>query len=167
MILRLFIASWCVIASLAGVASAHQQKTALTEVLFNQRTGNIEVAHRFIVHDAEHAIRVEFGIAGDLVTDAETQAAFATYVAESFALSGGDGIALPLSVIGSEVSEGYFWVYQETTAPNDIKTLTIRAEALRDVWPDQVNRVNIEYEGTVRTLVFSSATQEQSLDLEN
>ena len=37
--------------------SAHEMKSAITKVLFNQRTGNIEVMHRFYVHDAEHAVK--------------------------------------------------------------------------------------------------------------
>lgn len=36
---------------------AHQIKAAITTVLFNQRTENIEVMHRFNLHDAEHAVK--------------------------------------------------------------------------------------------------------------
>ena len=46
-----------VILLLAAPLSAHQQKEAITRVLFNPRTGNIEVMHRFLLHDAEHAVK--------------------------------------------------------------------------------------------------------------
>ena len=39
-----------------GQAVAHQQKIAITTVLFNPRTENIEIMHRFNLHDAEHAV---------------------------------------------------------------------------------------------------------------
>ena len=41
----------------APQAWTHQQKEAITRILFNPRTGNIEVMHRFLLHDAEHAVR--------------------------------------------------------------------------------------------------------------
>lgn len=40
--------------------SAHQIKAAITTVLFNPRTENIEVMHRFNLHDAEHAVKALF-----------------------------------------------------------------------------------------------------------
>ncbi len=43
-----------------GHAAAHQQKIAITTVLFNPRTQNIEIMHRFNLHDAEHAVKALF-----------------------------------------------------------------------------------------------------------
>ena len=144
--------------ALAGMeASAHQQKAAVTEILFNPRTGNLEVAHRFSMHDAEHALRTELGIDGDLYASSDTQSDFASYVAERFAIADPEGSILPLNVLGTEISGGYFWVYQETPAPDGVGFLSVRHDALRDVWPNQVNRVNVKHRGEVRTLVFTGA----------
>ncbi len=140
-----------------GVAFAHQQKVALTEILFNSRTGNIEVAHRFIMHDAEHAARQELGIDGDLYGSLESRTAFAEYVAARFSIATPEGAALPLSLLGTEIKDGYLWVYQETPAPEALDALAVRCDALRDVWPDQVNRVNVKRSGEVRTLIFAGA----------
>ena len=38
---------------LLPLAWAHQDREAITQVLFNPRTGNIEVMHRFLLHDVE------------------------------------------------------------------------------------------------------------------
>ena len=141
----------------SGGVSAHQQKAALTEILFNSRTGNIEVAHRFVMHDAEHAVRSALGVDGDLYGSSETREAFAAYVADRFALAKPDGAFLPLTVLGVEIKGGYLWVYQETPAPDRLAALSVRHGALRDIWPDQVNRVNVKYGGEVRTLVFTGA----------
>lgn len=168
MIARLCALIVTALAVLTGAdALAHPQKEAQTEVLFNPRTGAIEVAHRFSLHDAEYAIRDELGLTGDLYTDLQTQGVFADYVAARFTLSGTDGTALPLTYLGSEIAEGYLWIYQEVAAPDTnaepdsgtrfdtIPALSIRADALRDVWPEQVNRVNVVRGGMVRTLIFS------------
>ena len=117
MIRRTFIAAFASVLLTMGPALAHQQKAALTEILFNPRTGNIEVAHRFILHDAEHAIRKTLDIGDSLVGSPDTQSAFANYVADRFALATSDGTALPLTLLGAEIEGGYLWVYQETPAP--------------------------------------------------
>ena len=161
MIFRAFLAAAVALVAIAGgVASAHQQKAALTEVLFNPRTGNIEVAHRFALHDAEHAVRIELGVDGDLYTTPETRAAFASYVAKHFSLATPDGAPLPLALLGVEISDGHLWVYQETPAPDAIDALVVRCGALRDIWPDQINRVNVKRGDDVRTLVFTGAVGE-------
>ena len=45
---------------LMSTSEAHQQKNAVTRILFNENTGNIEVM-RFFIHDAEHAAGLIFG----------------------------------------------------------------------------------------------------------
>ena len=41
---------------IAAPSMAHQLKSSVTTVLFNQRTHNIELMHRFYLHDTEHAV---------------------------------------------------------------------------------------------------------------
>lgn len=139
-------------------AEAHQQKAAITKVLFNSRTGNIEVMHRFYLHDAEHAVRQIFGKNADIIASGETQSIFADYVGERFALKNGD-VELPLSPVGFEIERAFFWVYQETPITGGISDLTIKHNALRDVWPQQTNTVNIEGLGDVKTATFSGPVE--------
>jgi len=145
-------------------AAAHQQKAAITKVLFNPRTGNIEVMHRFYMHDAEHAVRQIFGKDADIIGSAETQSVFADYVSERFALTSGE-TSLPLSPVGFEIERVFFWVYQETPMVSGIDDLTIKHDALRDVWPHQINTVNIEGLGDVKTATFDGSAEILTLDL--
>ena len=69
-----------------GQALAHEMKTALTRVLFNTRSGNLEVMHRFYVHDAEHGVKELFDKSADLLNSEQTQQTFSQYVSEHFAL---------------------------------------------------------------------------------
>ncbi|MEM8771605.1 MAG: DUF6702 family protein [Pseudomonadota bacterium] len=166
MIARVFLAAAFVAAAFNAAAFAHQQKAAVTEILFNARTNNIEVAHRFIMHDAEHAARAELGIDGDLYGSPETRSAFAAYVAERFSLTAPDGASLQLVLQGAEIKDGYLWVYQETQAPDGLDALSVRHGALRDVWPDQVNRVNVKRGDEVRTLVFTGGADLLQVDFD-
>ncbi len=138
---------------LTAAAHAHQQKAAVTRVLFNERTGNIEIMHRFWLHDAEHAVREIFGGDADVLSAPRTRERFAAYVAERFELRAG-GEALALELLGSEIDGRHLWVYQETPIPAAVATLTMRHDALRDLWPAQSNLVNVQRGGEVRSLRF-------------
>lgn len=134
---------------------AHQIKAAITTVLFNQRTENIEVMHRFNLHDAEHAVKALFDKHADIMDDVKTQQEFADYVAKHFAILDSEGKPLTLAEVGYEVEGKHFWVYQETAEPPALAGLQIRHDALRDLWPKQVNTLNVEGRGDVKTLTFA------------
>ncbi|MDF2176684.1 hypothetical protein P2G88_00285 [Aliiglaciecola sp. CAU 1673] len=139
-------------------AFAHQQKAAITKVLFNSRTGHIEVMHRFYMHDAEHAVGEIFGGKADIMKSAETQQQFADYVTERFELLQQDK-GLPLSLVGFELEGKFFWVYQETPIPVELTNLSVRHNALRDIWPSQVNLVNIEGREELKSLTFHGSAE--------
>lgn len=150
------IGLWLLTAALAATSHAHQQKVALVDILVNPRSGNIEVVHSFILHDAEAALASLSGITGDLYTDPQVQAAFSDYAVSLFELSTGVDDALPLRLLGFEVEAGRLLVYQEAPTPEGLHMLAVRAGALRDVWDDQTNTVNIRSGDTLRTLVFTA-----------
>jgi len=125
-------------------AAAHQLKTAISSVLFNERTGNIEVMHRFYLHDAEHAIDEVVPGQADLHTNEASQAAFSEYVQAHFRLANLSGEELPLSYVGFQVDGPHFWVYQETPIQPDLAGLSMRFNALQEVWSDQQNMINVE-----------------------
>lgn len=162
----LIAAAIALLGLISGAALAHQQKSTLIEVLFNERSGKIEIAHRYILHDAEYAVRVELGINGDLYTKAQTRADFAAYVADNFSLATPSGETLPLTMLGTEIDDGFLWVYQETTSPDAIKGLVVRSTALRDIWPTQVNRVNVKQGAVIKTVVFSDSLDEYLVEFE-
>jgi len=148
---------------------AHQQKTAVTRILFNASTGNIEVMHRFLLHDAEHAAGVVFGQAQDLIESADSRALFGSYVINRFSIEvidgSGDSTALRLDYVGEEIDGQFLWVYQEAEQIADVKGLRVVNLALRDVWPDQVNLVNIEKEGKIYSLSFIETSESLEIEL--
>jgi hypothetical protein len=147
--------------------SAHQQKSAISTVLFNPRTENIEIMHRFRVHDAEHAVREILGKDADIIDSKKTQEQFGEYVNQRFSLFGSDEQLLPLKMVGVELDGKFFWVYQETTQPTKMDNMTIRHDALRDLWPEQVNTINVEGKGKLQTLTFTDSVELLRLTFED
>jgi len=152
----LFSALVMIAASLvSSTALAHQQKAAETTVLFNQRSNQLEVMHRFYLHDTEHAVQSLFDKSADILDSQKTQQQFADYVAKQFLARSLADEPLTLNSVGYEVEGKFFWVYQETSLPKESQGIKLYNGALRELWPTQVNMVNIEGKGQVRTLYFS------------
>jgi hypothetical protein len=147
-----------------GPAVAHQKKEALTEILFNTHTGNLEVMHRFLLHDAEHAVRQLLDSGVDLIASEQAREDFAQYAIERFALLGEDGDILQLQYVGQEMDSAFLWVYQEMPLPEGLNSLGVIHNVLRDIWPEQNNLVNIERSGTIQSLNFNSSTEWLSVD---
>lgn len=173
----------------AAPVQAHQMKSAISKVLFNPRTGNLEVMHRFYLHDAEHAVKHLQHKKADLLNDAESRQHFADYVAQHFALRvilAAPTIkaqAMPPTVkplqfrlLGAELDGRFIWVYQETPLPVQLPLqqelqLEVQHTSLMELWPSQVNAVNVEGAGLhdgagkVRTVKLTKQQPTQRLTL--
>jgi hypothetical protein len=145
---------------------AHEMKTAITKLVFNQRTGTLEVMHRFYVHDAEHAVKKLLDKTADLVAKQSTRDSFALYVSSHFQLKADDQ-DLQLTLVGHELDGRFFWVYQEIAIPQDASLLQLRHDSLQSLWPEQQNIVNIERQGQVKTVKFTTHQQWQQVQLSN
>ncbi len=140
-------------------------KSAFTIILFNERTSNIEVMHRFMLHDAEEAAWKLFDAKADIVADEQTQAKFTAYVEAQFEVKDQNNKTLPLELVGFQNDAGYFWVYQEIRIPKDIVELKIRHDSLREVWTEQFNIVNVEGRGPAKSVQFNGSDVWQTVTL--
>ncbi|MEO1101575.1 MAG: DUF6702 family protein [Pseudomonadota bacterium] len=165
--IRLFLTLLIGIAAIGGPALAHPQKVAVTQILFNDRTDQLEIAHRFALHDAENAAAQMSDVRPDLIGSAKARQDFAAYVVGGFSLRDGDDRPIALTLLGTEIEAGYLWVYQEATLPDGKPSLTIRQDALRDVWPEQTNLVTVEHGKVFRSLTFKDGAQALTVSLEN
>jgi len=164
---RLLVLILLITGALSASVFAHQQRAAITKVLFNQNTGNLEIMHRFYLHDTEHAVQMLFDKRADIRNSADTQELFANYVSKRFAIKPLNGEELKLKHVGHEIERIYFWVYQEVEAPKDIEGLTMIHNALRDIWTDQINTVNVEGKGDIRTATFEGNIELLSVEFDN
>jgi hypothetical protein len=141
----------------AGVNGlAHQQKRAISTIALNPRSGMIEIAHQVPVHDAEHALRAQGARNPDIIGSEKSREAFAAYVTRRFLLQIDGATAAP-AYVGSEITSGSLWVYQEVPAPAGGKAmLRFNSQILTDLWARQENRVNIGDGTHVETFIFRS-----------
>jgi hypothetical protein len=133
---------------------AHRAPGSLSTIDYNTRSGNTEVVHRLHSHDAELGIGTMLDMPDLSVLTIEGRAWIALYVEEHFLIESEQG-PIPLSMVGAELAADYVLVYQETSGPLP-DVIRIRDDILRDVFPEQINQVNIDTGESVRSLVFSN-----------
>jgi hypothetical protein len=133
---------------------AHQQKSTFIEVLYNQRSGNMEISQRFDLHDAEHAVQQLFDSRADILNSRDTQVSFYEYAAQNFSIERPDGSSINLENLGFEIEGKFFWVYQQAPLAPELSSLRLSSTVLQDLWADQLNWVNIERDGEIKTAVF-------------
>jgi hypothetical protein len=137
-----------------AAAEAHRAPGSLSTIEYNDRSGKTEIVHRLHSHDAELGIGTVIGQPDLSVLTIEGRAWIALYVEEHFVIESEEG-PLPLSLVGAELAADYLLVYQELPGrlPDVIR---VRDDILRDVFPEQINQVNIDDGTRVRSLVFAS-----------
>jgi hypothetical protein len=142
---------------LALPTAAHRAPGSLSTIDWNEATGRTEIIHRLHSHDAELGVGEVLRLPQLSVQTIEGRAHIALYAEERFGIEAESG-ALPLELVGAELAGDYLLVYQEWPGRLPAR-IRLRNDLLRDVFPEQVNQLNINDGGSVRTLVFAGDTE--------
>lgn len=138
----------------------------LTTISYNPKTDRTEIVHRLHVHDAETGLAEILQNAQFTLGTLESQARFALYVEQRFAIRDkASGTELPLVLVGAELEGDQVLVFQETAGALPF-WVAIRNDVLREVYPDQVNKVNVALDAGVRTLIFAGEDEWKDLQLQ-
>jgi hypothetical protein len=142
---------------IAVASLADRRQGSLSTIKRNTSSGNIEIIHRLHSHDAELGVIAALGDRTLTLDKLIGRAQLALYVEERFIIAtlseDGVGAPLDLELIGAEVDGEFVLVYQEF-ADELPEKFAIRDDILRDIFPQQVNHVNIAIGGEVRSLIF-------------
>lgn len=154
---------------LCASAWAHRMPLALTTVDYNPVTDSVEIVHRLHRHDAEEAMRLVIAEPGVDLMEIAVQARLALYTEAHFQIArvvdSKPGRVLALELVGAELEGDYVLVYQELPGrlPSEI---AVRDDILRDLFPAQVNRVNVSTDSGTRSLEFKQEDSWHQLVLE-
>lgn len=155
--LRLLLAA--AMLCVAAVTLADRQPGSLTTIKRGVTSGNIEIIHRLHNHDAELGVITVLKDRRLSIDQLVGRAQLALYVEERFTLAttegGSIGTPLELELIGAELDGEFVLVYQEFKGEMPAQ-IAVRNDILRDVFPEQVNHVNIALGSGVRSLTFKA-----------
>jgi hypothetical protein len=143
-------------------AQAHNFHAGITDVSYNARTGSTEVVHTYMAHDIEALLTNMYQRQFDLSAP-EDQDVLRKYLEQQFSLQDREHRKLPLRWVGMSADAQSVVIYQEAEQTPLAKAASVHDEVMADFMPDQVNTVNINEAGTVRTLTFDGKTAEQPI----
>jgi hypothetical protein len=149
-----------VLFSVTTTACAHSFHAGITDISFNERTGSTEIVHTYMAHDVETLLANLYQRQFDL-SQPEDQDVLRKYVEKQFWLQGQDKARLPVRWVGMTIDAQSVMIYQEAEKTPLSKTAAIHDAVMIDFLPDQVNTVNLNEGGKVRTFTFESKTTEQ------
>lgn len=144
----------------AAPTQAHNFHAGITDISYNERTGSTEVVHTYMAHDVEALLTNTYQRQFDL-SQPDDQDVLRKYVEKQFWLAGPDKRKLALRWVGVTVDAQSVVVYQEAEQTPLSKAALVHDEVMSDFLPDQVNTVNVNEGGNVRTLSFDGKTSEQ------
>ena len=150
----------------ATQAFAHRMPGSISTVKRSAAGDSIEIIHRLHSHDAELAVAAVLGEGRVSLENLVGRAQLALYVEERFFIArlidGRPGDKLALELVGAELDGDFVLVYQQFTGEFPAG-LAIRDDILRDVFPEQVNHVNIALGGEVRSVTFNGDDEWRTL----
>ncbi|PCI34318.1 MAG: hypothetical protein COB54_00550 [Alphaproteobacteria bacterium] len=145
---------------------AHRFYASFTQVDLKDKTQSIEVTHRLFTHDVEDFLRLKLGNSSSL-TDAEIEPVLKEFIEGSFALFDSEGKRLPLTWVAMEYATDNVHVFQEATLPADPTELTIINRLFMDMFDDQKNTVNVEWNEKIRTRIFRKDDEQQRVSFKD
>lgn len=147
---------------LGAAAQAHRFHAGMTDIAFNQASGSTEIVHTYMAHDIEALLANLYQRQFDL-TQAEDEAVLRKYVEKRFFIEAADKSRLPVRWVGLGVDAESVTIYQEIEKTGLSGAALIHDEVLTDFMPDQVNTVNLNREGSIRTFTFDRNHTSQSV----
>ena len=152
--MRRFSAIVAAVASLALApqANAHRGHDAMTVVTL-EPDGAVTVSHRFEAHDLEPALAEIAPNAQTSLDDPDAIAELKTYLLAHFHMRA-DGQEVPLSVASVEIGVREVRMNYAGSIKGRPKAVAIQTTILRDIYPRQVNQVEVKRGTFARTLRF-------------
>ncbi|MEJ7810192.1 MAG: DUF6702 family protein [Gemmatimonadaceae bacterium] len=153
-----------VIAALGAAerAGAHPLHTTLTQLTWLAPQRAVQVSIRVFADDFATVVAKRGGVKPAADHAVPDSAAFA-YLRASFALAERSGPALPLSWCGSKRTGDVVWLCVRARMPAGLARARIHNRFLFDLYADQINIVQAEYEGHRRSLLFTTGDPPKQL----
>lgn len=153
--LKTILAGALALAFFVGVSvSAHRAKAALTIAEYNADTRNFEVTHQLHLHDAQFALNRIVGNPQASIFDLEQQAELLLHLGEQFEMRSAQH-DIKLNPLGAEIDGDHLYLFYESAPLEPPKTIRVRHDLLRDIFPDQINQINVTIGPVLRTLILN------------
>lgn len=144
----------------------HDFHTSLTQMQYNAKEKMFEISIRIFTDDFETALTQENnGQKVRLTANDNNDLLIEKYLRKHFAVTTPQKQRKPFQYLGHEPEGEANWVYLEMPYAEPFRGGTVQYDVLMDLFADQVNLLNLDYEGQKKTVMFrkNQPTQEIAL----
>lgn len=145
--------------------SLHEFHASVTQMQYNAKEQVFEISIRVFTDDLERGLSAASGTKVNLANGTRHDALIEKYVRAHFTYANAQKQPKVVQYIGYETEADAQWIYLEMPYSGPFTGGTMRQNILTELFDDQVNMVNINYQNQKKTFVFrkNQAIQEVSL----
>ncbi|MBC3785107.1 DUF6702 family protein [Spirosoma utsteinense] len=140
--------------SLTASRPAHDFHASVTQMQYNAKEKIFEISIRVFTDDLEKGLSRELNTTVHLAPGGKTDAILEKYVRSHFAYVSPQKLPKEFSYVGHEVEADANWLYLEMPYAEAFRGGSLKQTVLMEMFDDQVNMVNIQYQGQKKTFVF-------------
>ena len=136
----------------------HKYYVGLTEVNIDSKKHSLDVSTKLFMDDLEAGLLKSYNKKVDLstsVNNKEVQQLLMNYLDANFKINVG-GKLLKLKFVGYEVENDAVWCYSEVTSFKGKGTVSILNTLLYESFPEQVNLMNVNWDGVNKSVRLSN-----------
>lgn len=163
---RAFPAALLLLLPLLALAR-HAYHASITELRYNPAKRQVELSLKIFTDDLEKALSQGQAVPVHLDQQPRAGALAAAYLQRSLRLGTRPNESLPLQFLGMQHEQDAYWLYARVPLPpaKPLTSLRLRQALLLDMFPDQMNIVNIEAGGQKQSLLFRAGNEEQAFSV--
>lgn len=145
----------------------HEFHASVTKMEYNPKEQAFEISMRIFTDDFEKALSAASNskVALDRPTEKNDQL-IEKYVQSHFSYLTPQKQAKPFKYIGHETEADAEWLYLEMPFTEPFRGGILKQNVLMDLFDDQVNMVNLQYQGQKKTFVFRKNQPVQNISFD-
>ncbi|MFD2572477.1 DUF6702 family protein [Spirosoma soli] len=151
-----FILILCMAGCLLGSRplTLHDFHASVTQMQYNAKERVFEISVRVFTDDFEKALSEDSNTKVQLAVNDKNDSLIEKYIRPRFAYVNPQKQAKPINYVGHEIEADANWLYLEMPYTEPFRGGLLKQVVLMEMFDDQVNMVNITYQGQKKTFVF-------------
>ncbi len=143
-----------VVSLLSASRPKHDFHASVTQMQYDPKGRTFEISVRLFTDDFEKALAEASKSKVNLSAPGKNDLLIEKYIQSHFGYTNPQKQAKPIKYIGYEVETDAHWIYLEMPYTEPFRGGSLKQNVLMEMFDDQVNMVNVQYQGQKKTFVF-------------
>ncbi len=143
-----------IIGALSASRPAHDFHASVTQMQYDPKERTFEISVRIFTDDFEKALAEASKSRVNLSATGKNDLLIEKYIQSHLGYTNSQKQVKPIKYVGYEVETDAHWIYLEMPYTEAFRGGLLKQNALMELFDDQVNMVNVQYQGQKKTFVF-------------